>query len=376
MIPQAIVVLDALPLTSNGKLDRKALPAPDYGTAGEGPRHTRHGALSALEELICETFAEVLGLDSVGVDDDFFALGGHSLLAVILVARLRERGVSVSVRNLLVAPTVSGLMNRMHLSSVNDALGILLPIRTKGSKPPFFCIHPGGGLSWCYMPLARYVPEDIPLYALQAPGLDGTTEFPGSVREMAAIYIEQIRAVQPTGPYHLLGWSFGGIPAQEIAIQLQAAGEDVAALIFMDAYPLDRRPEDQQRIPGEEPDEPDQSASDPEAELAPLMEWFRREAGHVLGAISDDEYRHLARIYQQNTEIKRAHEPGRFDGNALLLVAREGKPVTVPTTDRWKPYISGKISEIPIQCTHIDMARPDVLANVWLAISIWLGQQS
>src|SRR6202035_6200465 len=97
------------------------------------------------------------------------------------------------------------------MSSIRDALGVLLPIRAHGSNPPFFCMPPGGGVSWCYMPLARYVPADYPLYGLQDRGLDGASQLAGSVRDMAADYLEQIRAVQGSGPYHLLGWSFGGI---------------------------------------------------------------------------------------------------------------------------------------------------------------------
>ncbi len=221
MVPSAVVVLDALPLTPSGKLNRAALPAPDRPLAAAA----RSASVSQLEEMLCEEFAGVLGLESIGTEDDFFRMGGHSLLAVKLVNRLRERGVSVSVRDVITASTVTGLMSQMSLSSVQGAFSALLPIRTAGSRPPLFCIHPAGGLSWCYMPLARYVPDDFSIYGLQARGLDGSGELPRSVREMAADYIELIRAVQETGPYYLLGWSFGGVAVHEIAVQLQAAGK-------------------------------------------------------------------------------------------------------------------------------------------------------
>ena len=231
---------------------------------------------------MCETFAEVLGVDQVAVDDEFFRLGGHSLLAVRLVERLQTRGVSISVRDLFAAPTVRGIMDRMSLSSVRDSLSVLLPIRTKGNGPILFCVHPAGGLSWAYMPLARYVPENLRLYALQARALDGTSEFPGSVRDMAADYVEQIKTVQPAGPYRLLGHSFGGIVAHEIAVQLRGGG-DAAALIVGDNFPPPPHGEaaDREPQPGEEAGEGDRKRLDPgemkERMRAHTLDLMRRE---------------------------------------------------------------------------------------------------
>ncbi|MFD0690813.1 non-ribosomal peptide synthetase [Actinomadura fibrosa] len=370
MVPSAVVVLDALPLSVNGKVDRRALPAP----AAAAPRAASRGRVTALEDVLCAAFAEVLGLDAVGVDDDFFASGGHSLLAAKLAARLAERGVAVSVRDLLMGRTVGGLMARMDLASVHDALDVLLPIRTSGDGTPIFCVHPGSGMSWCYMPMARHVPDGFRIYGLQARGLDGTTGLSGSVREMAADYAAQIRSVQETGPYHLLGWSFGGVPAHEIAVQLQAAGEEVAALVIMDTYPPapGGRPDS---AAGGRRDEPvrDGAAGDEEGVLEHLMERMRREAGHILGAISDDEYRTLARVFRTNMTIRGAHEFGRFDGNALLLVADEGRDEGEAMAGRWAPYISGEISEVRLPCKHSDMIRPDMLARAWAAMEAWLG---
>jgi thioesterase domain-containing protein/aryl carrier-like protein len=386
MMPSAFVVLDALPLTVNGKLDRAALPAPDAAAAAVDSRVMQ----TVTEELLCGAFADVLGLHNVGPDDNFFELGGHSLLAVRLVEQLRTRGVSVSVRQLVTAPTVSKLMATMSLSSVRDAFSVLLPIRVEGDRPPLFCLHPAGGLSWCYMPLARYVPDDFRLYGLQARGLDGQSELAGSIREMAEDYIEQIRTVQPCGPYYLLGASSGGILAHETAVQLQAQGEEVAALIIMDAYPPEfrGRPVDgvsqehvsQEHIVGEEADKPDRKIADQDAMSAGLIERVRREAGEVLGAITDDEVMLLAKAYDHNGRLRRKHDFHRFDGDALVFVALP--PKHIPTADqgsgnspalRWRPYISGEISEVRLSCTHMDMLEPDKLAQVWADTSSWLG---
>jgi thioesterase domain-containing protein/aryl carrier-like protein len=375
MVP-AVVVLDALPLTPAGKVDRDALPAPDHAPADTDDRSW----WPIIELTLCEAFAEVLGLEAVGIEDDFFRLGGHSMLAVRLVERLRTRGVAVSVRDLIAAPTVRGLMDRMSLSSVQNSLDVLLPIRTGGERPPLFCIHPASGLSWCYMPMARHVPEDFRLYGLQARGLDGTSELASSIREMAADYIDQIRTVQAAGTYYLLGYSSGGLVAHEMAVQLRASGEDIA-LILMDSFPpfvlMDREKSagtpGHEDVPGQEADSRDRRPRYPDTTMALAIEIVRQEAGKVLGAISDDEITLLARAFLKTSEIVSNHEFGQFDGNALLLIASEGKPESAPTTQAWIPYISGEVSEVPLPCSHADMIRPDSLAQVWSRISAWLG---
>jgi thioesterase domain-containing protein/aryl carrier-like protein len=357
------VVVESLPLTASGKVDRTALPAPDYAAAS-----SRHGSATYLEEILCGVFAEVLGLDRVGVDDSFFDLGGHSLLAFSLVERLRERGMQVALKYLFEAPTVAGLINRMDSSSVRDALGVFFPIRARGSKPPFFCIHPGGGVSWCYMPLARYVPADYPLYGLQARGLDGTSQLARSIRDMAAEYIEQIRAVQGSGPYHLLGWSFGGIAAHEIAVQLEAAGEQVAALIVIDGYPP------RQAAPAQ--DAKRQAAPAQDTELADVADQVRQQYGGNSGVISDEDLMNAAQVFLNNVRIMRSHEFRRFEGDLLLILATEGRREGVSASTVWKPYVSGEISEFRLPCKHDEVILPDMLAQAWAGISTWLKLES
>jgi thioesterase domain-containing protein/aryl carrier-like protein len=307
----------------------------------------------------------VLGVPAVGVDDNFFALGGHSMLALSLAQRLRVQGVPVSVRTLFEAPTVSALVRRVDPTTAEGSLDVLLSIRPEGSKPPLFCIHPAGGLSWCYVPLARYVPADYPLYGLQDPALDGTTPLASSVRELAAGYIEQIRAVQPSGPYHLLGWSSGGNIGQEIAVQLQAAGEQIGAVIFLDALP--RHPE-MTRVPAE-------------ANLATEVESLRRIEGNAYRGISDEEMAKFLRIYQNNRKIWFGHELGKYDGDVLYFSAAEGNSnePAIPldaVIERWKPYVSGEISISRLPCKHADLVQPGILGQAWLVISEWLGRTS
>ncbi|MEU8137811.1 thioesterase domain-containing protein, partial [Streptodolium elevatio] len=238
MVPGIFVALDVLPLTVNGKLDRDALPAPDLADAvsARGPRNDD-------EAELCRIFAAVLDLPRVGVDDDFFALGGHSLLAVRLVSLIRDAGLTadpaaVTVATVLTATTPAALAERLGAGRERGdaAFAPLLPLRPDGALPPLFCIHPGFGLAWPYAALLPFVPDSRPVYGLQSPVVSGA-EPAASLEELAAEYLARIRRVQPHGPYHLLGWSFGGEMAYALAGLLQRAGEEVRFLAVLDAQP-------------------------------------------------------------------------------------------------------------------------------------------
>jgi thioesterase domain-containing protein/aryl carrier-like protein len=361
LVPAAVVGLAELPTLVSGKLDRRALPAPRYASAARASR----GPASDLERLICEEFAGVLGLDDVGVDDNFFVLGGHSLLAVRLVARLRERGLALPLSDLLVAPTVGGLMRRLNLSAAGGALEEVLTIRDTGSQPPVFCVHPAGGLSWCYLPLARFADPEIPLYGLQAQGIVQDRPLPTSVREMAVDYVRRVRALQPQGPYRLLGWSFGGIPAHEMAVQLEAAGEQVE-LVVLDTYPAASRPVllGANGFPDEDDPDPD--------DVLELAERMREEVNESLNGLSDAEMLRLAKIFQNNAVLARRHRPGRLGAGMLLLVADRTRDDGEATTARWAAYVGGHITEVRLPCLHSEMVRPEMAERTWSAIASWL----
>ncbi|HEV2736909.1 MAG TPA: amino acid adenylation domain-containing protein, partial [Longimicrobiaceae bacterium] len=234
MVPAALVRLEALPLTSNGKVDRRALPAPpDAGpTAYAAPR-------TAAEEALAAIWAEVLGVERVGVRDDFFELGGHSLSAARLVGRIRERlGRELSLGELFRGATVERLARALD-GGASPGLAVPLLRLGDGAGTPFFCVHAAGGMAAAYLRLARRQ-DDRPFYGLQARGLAPGETPAGSVEEMAARYVEAVRSVQPRGPYLLGGWSVGGTVAWEMAQRLRAAGEEVALLALIDSWaPLD-----------------------------------------------------------------------------------------------------------------------------------------
>ncbi|RYZ33447.1 MAG: amino acid adenylation domain-containing protein, partial [Myxococcaceae bacterium] len=236
MVPAAFVALPALPLTPNGKVDRKALPLPSADATSSGPMV---GPRDANEALLARLWAQTLGLSSVDVRTSLFELGGHSLLAVRLIAAVnRETGRRLPLSSLFQAPSVEQFARLMNEVEDTRPFSSLVPFAKDGpgSAPPFFCVHPVGGNVLAYAELARQLGPDQPFYGLQAQGLDGTSVPMGTVEEMATHYVQALRTVQPSGPYHLGGWSLGGVIAYEMAHQLRAAGEEVALLALIDSY--------------------------------------------------------------------------------------------------------------------------------------------
>ena len=168
--------------------------------------------------------------------DDFFALGGHSLLAVRLMAEVeREFGCKIPLAALFEAPTVEGLARVLRHGGPRGAVRCLVPLRQRGSRPPFFCVHPAPGTVFCYLPLALRLGDDQPFYGIQAQSAEGAAPALNDITAMASLYLDEVRSVQPKGPYYLGGHSAGAVVAFEMARQLRQAGETVALLALMDA---------------------------------------------------------------------------------------------------------------------------------------------
>ncbi|MCK9738895.1 non-ribosomal peptide synthetase [Pseudomonas syringae] len=232
MIPSAFVTLARFPLTPNGKLDRRALPAPEddaYASRGyEAP-------VGEIEHALAEIWQALLGLERVGRHDHFFELGGHSLMAVQLVSCLRQRfEVEVALGDLFMHPTICELAASCH-SGLSKALHPnLTTIRKEGAQHPLFLIHEGSGDIGYAQQLAKQIPSDIPVYGFSASGLQSGEEHLTTIEAMASRYIEGIRHIQPQGPYRVAGWSAGGTIAYEIAHQLIGAGATVEFLGLID----------------------------------------------------------------------------------------------------------------------------------------------
>jgi thioesterase domain-containing protein/acyl carrier protein len=232
-VPSAFVILDALPMTPNGKVDRRALPEPAalppaLPAEASAPR-------DAVELRLAQIWEKLLGVAAVGVTDDFFDLGGHSLMAVRLRAQIEAAcGQSLPLAALFQAPTIAQLADVLRREGGPVAAASLVPFRPEGSHPPFFCVYPTIGDVRPFCTLARWIDPEQPFYGLQIPDADGKPPETIEMRDAAARFIAEMRTVQPGGPYLLGGYCFGGLVACEIARQLQAAGQQVSLLLLLD----------------------------------------------------------------------------------------------------------------------------------------------
>jgi amino acid adenylation domain-containing protein len=239
MVPSAFVLLEKIPLTPNGKVDRKALPDSDFSQLQRiyvAPR-------TEMEKTLCHIWQEVLGVEPVGLSDNFFQLGGNSLLAVSLTSRIRKiLGVEIAVRVLFISPTVKGLLASMRNKIPTSPFPNLVPIRTKpvyhaklsDEVSPLFFIHPSEGEIGYVSALAPWLDKNLAVYGIAAMGFLEGEKVLRSVPEMASYYIQAIRHIRKSGPYRVAGWSAGGNIAYEMARQLLTMGETIEFLGLID----------------------------------------------------------------------------------------------------------------------------------------------
>ncbi|MBN3895575.1 MAG: amino acid adenylation domain-containing protein [Nostoc sp. NOS(2021)] len=235
MVPGVFVFLDTLPLTPNGKIDRRALPAPDL-TARHQSEVSFVAAQNELELQLTKIWEKVLGINPIGIKDNFFTLGGHSLIAVRLVSEIEKVcQKKLPLSTFFQKQTIEELavvLEQTESSQVWESLVMIQP--GSQTKPPLFCIHAVWGNVLFYRKLGRYLDKEQPFYALQAKGLDGKQAPLTSVSKMASNYIHEIKTIQPNGPYFLGGFSFGGLLAFEIAQQLHTQGDEIRLLAIFD----------------------------------------------------------------------------------------------------------------------------------------------
>ncbi|MEU8897416.1 amino acid adenylation domain-containing protein [Nocardia sp. NPDC048505] len=376
MVPQSIMLIDEVPLSPVGKLDRKALPEPVF-TATVGYRAPG----TPVEAAVCAAFAAVLGADAVGADDGFFELGGNSLLATKVVAQLRDAGIDMPVQLMFGAATPAAIAAQLATAggagaAMAAALAPLLPIRpitAATGAAPLFCVHPAIGLSWCYSGLLAHLSPDRPVYGLQAPHVSGADGF-DSIARAAEHYVAHIKSVQPSGPYHLLGWSLGGLIAHEIAVQLQEAGERVALLSMMDSYQLSDEwlehaiPSVAEIIEefGGDALGDTAAALDPAMNLRDAAELLRARPG-PFAALTVDHLERLYAGYANGTVLAHGFRPRLFDGDLVFFTAAAdeiNRADPARCAAAWEPFVTGEIHDHRLPCRHSAMTTPESLASV------------
>ncbi|WP_110471408.1 non-ribosomal peptide synthase/polyketide synthase [Williamsia limnetica] len=385
MVPSAITVLDAIPMTPVGKLDKKALPKPEVSTvAGRPPA-------AGTETLVASAFAQALDLDTVSAGDGFFDLGGNSLLATKVIATLREQaGVEVPVGWMFsdstteeLAARIDGERNRTAnqpdaapvVPADDPALAPLLSLRANGNRAPVFAVHPALGVAWSYTSLLPHLDSDRPLYGLQNPALSGGPRL-RSVPDLADFYVQQIRSVQPHGPYHLVGWSLGGSIVHEMAVQLREQGEQIDLLMLLDSYVIPGRP-----------------GLDLEPSVAELLEEFgfadaREALGHTEDAdlsieqateiihSSEGPLAHLSvaaleslyEAYVAATAVARDWTPRHYDGHAVFVTAEVDPPAGGPAIEDWRAHVAGEIDHISAPCRHSQLLDSEHVGPVAAAL--------
>ncbi|MBY0289722.1 MAG: amino acid adenylation domain-containing protein, partial [Mycobacteriaceae bacterium] len=360
MVPAVVVAIDDLPLTVNGKLDKRALPAPEYR---DGDRY--RAPANPTEQILADIFAGVLGLERVGVDDSFFELGGDSLLAIRLIAAINESlDAHLAVRTLLQAPSVRGLSQQ--LASPDSAVQVVpVEVLSEGAGVPLCCVHEGTGISYPYRGLGNYL--DCPIIGINQIPRTGETQF-GSIRDMAKNYADRLQAVYPDGPYNLLGWSFGGPVAHELAIELRRRGCEIRNLVLLDPVinptgTIGDHAEGESRIlevllRSGRIDIPKQSAPLTYQQAEDLIRQQGEVAEFILPPLEFFEF--VVQNYEVNQVYLLEHVPDVFDGDVIIFSAKDqsGEDCHLPN---WRPYVAGDITVYPVDCRHDDMMTAESL---------------
>jgi nonribosomal peptide synthetase DhbF len=253
-----------------------------------------------------------------------------------------------------------------------NAFDVLLPIRPHGSRRALFCVHPAGGIGWCYAGLIARLGREYPVYALQARGIAAPAVLPDKLEDIAADYVAQIRAVQPNGPYHLLGWSFGGLVAHSMATLLQAEGDDVDLLAILDAYPAADLGSGARRDGWEHAVHAallGAAGYDPARFQGVTLE--QRDLVAILGRsdsamarLDDDTLSALVAVFLNNGRLAESFVPGRVTGDLLLFGAVDDRPDDLAPAAAWQSYVTGAVEHHEVRCGHQAMLRPAALDEI------------
>ncbi|WP_218802368.1 enterobactin non-ribosomal peptide synthetase EntF [Klebsiella quasipneumoniae] len=361
MVPVVLMQLADLPLSANGKLDRKALPLPTLGGERSG-RPPEPG----METLVAAAFSQLLGCEVNDIDADFFALGGHSLLAMRLAAQLsRQLARQVTPGQVMVASTV-GKLSALLAADLSDeqaqrlGLDTLLPLR-ESDGPTLFCFHPASGFAWQFSVLARYLSPRWSITGIQSPRPQGPMTTAASLDEVCEHHLQTLLAQQPHGPYYLFGYSLGGTLAQGIAARLRQRGEAVAFLGLLDTWP----PETQNWA------EKEANGLDPAvlAEIARERETF---LAAQQGQASGELFCAIEANYADAVRLLTTAHSAKFDGKATLFVAEKTRQAGMDPQVVWGPWV-GELEVFSQNCAHVDIISPQAFEAIGPVVKEILG---
>ena len=371
MIPTAWRTIESLPVDPRGQVDVSALPAP---MRAREARHPYVPPRDALEARVAALWSELLGVAPVGVTDRFLEMGGYSSLAVSLVARMElEFGRRLPLAALFEEPTVAHLAKLLRAARGANEMSSLVAIRPGGTRAPLFCVHPAGGTVFCYLELAAHLAADIPLYGLQARGVDGTLAPHDAIEDMAAHYITAMKSVQEAGPYRLCGWSTGGVVAFEIARQLLEEDREVSLVALLDAaVPSAERALDENDLvpmlqlmfPGESPDRLRRLRELP---LTEQVDYFRERAEAarlLLAGAGAGGARAVYDVFEANIKAVVAYRPQPVAAPLTLIRAAEhATPMHADPLLGWGPWAAAGSETFTVPGGHLAMLQqPSVAA--------------
>jgi amino acid adenylation domain-containing protein len=235
MIPQKFIELEDFPLNTTGEVDRKKLAERFSNTCDAKGSYV--APRNEVEKRLVEIWEKILMKKPIGVRSNFFGLGGHSFMAARMFAQIeKEFAKKIPLALLFQSPTIEALADKLSNKDWKPNWSSLVPIQTAGTKTPLFLVHGAEGNVLIYRELSRYLGGDQPVYGLQSQGLNGESNFPESIEDMAKYYIKEIRSVLPEGPFHLGGYCLGGHIALEMAVQLRSEGYKVGLLALFESY--------------------------------------------------------------------------------------------------------------------------------------------
>ncbi|HBY4759447.1 enterobactin non-ribosomal peptide synthetase EntF [Klebsiella pneumoniae] len=361
MVPVVLMQLAELPLSANGKLDRKALPLPTLGGERSG-RPPEPG----METLVAAAFSQLLGCEVNDIDADFFALGGHSLLAMRLAAQLsRQLARQVTPGQVMVASTV-GKLSALLAADLSDeqaqrlGLDTLLPLR-ESDGPTLFCFHPASGFAWQFSVLARYLSPRWSITGIQSPRPQGPMASAASLDEVCEHHLRTLLAQQAHGPYYLFGYSLGGTLAQGIAARLRQRGEAVVFLGLLDTWPPETQNWAEKEANGLDPEVLAEIDREREAFLAAQQ---GQASGELFSAI-EGNYADAVRL------LTTAHS-AKFDGKATLFVAEKTRQEGMDPQVVWGPWV-GELEVFSQNCAHVDIISPQAFEAIGPVVREILG---